>query len=287
MLEELAFTLGGDLGVARSHSDLEDLLRIAASVGLDSEDLQDDLERLLRQRIVLWCAGGIVRDMNFRERERLVVARLRALTGRPKTWTPSPFVVRELATLGAQLGNAGVGPRETMSTIDATTRRNLLNEQGNRCAVCGVPLSAGVVRDCPRFESGREPVFTPTLEHIVPFSLVGNKTAFEVLCAPCNSMKRDRLGWQEDGRVVAGNLPLASVQPGLMRRMIFWTLYRRRCCSVADCDNSASTGVLMVDSVTSPATFGALRVLCVDHSEVKSIWIHSGLMNADDSWDDE
>jgi len=275
MYEDLASLLKVQMGVEGSGDELSDLLALVPLVGLNSQEIQEDLIALVRQRIVLWCAGDVMRDMNFRERERGLAARLRSVTGSPAGWKPHTDLVRLLARLASRFGNAGVGPRDSMDTIDSTTRRELLTTQGSRCAVCGVALTTSVVRACKIFPSGVEPVFTATLEHIEPFSLVGNKTDFEVLCAPCNGIKRDRLAWHEDGRVVAGNLPLASIHRPLMTRMHFWTLYRGRRCDHRNCETTSRDALLFVEATTqSPGTFGALRVACIEHVASGTEWIH-------------
>jgi hypothetical protein len=121
-----------------------------------------------------------------------------------------------------------------------------------------------------------ESVAERSLEHVLPFMLFGNKTTYEVLCTYCNTCKKERMGWHEDGPVVSGNVPLFTVKREIARRVNFWTLYRRRRCDEKACAATSATSVLYADEKTvSPTSFGLVKVRCADHANHNSRWIHA------------
>ncbi len=230
---------------------------------------------MVAQRLVFLCVGGISREGNYRERQNAIKARLRSLTSSLIDFSPSEKLVDLLTRVSVGLSNAGVGPRESVSTIDSGELNALLTSQGHRCAVCGIPLSDAVVKHDRHFERGIELVGQKSLEHIYPFQLFGNRTPFEVLCLSCNGCKKERMGWHEDGPVVCGNAPLATLSPNFRRRIHFWTLYRNRKCAYESCSVSSAQSVLYVqESLTRDSTFGAMQVMCSEHAHLGSKWLH-------------
>src|SRR4051794_32509339 len=120
MYEAEAEALLAELGVSPSDSDIERLLEACTLLGQDGGQLRNDLASLLRQRVVMWAAGGVRREANYRERQAFVAQRLAALRG--TNWTPTQALVDRFAKLSSRIGQAGVGPRESITTIDARAR---------------------------------------------------------------------------------------------------------------------------------------------------------------------
>lgn len=276
MFTEDVFLLARECGACPDASRVEQLLFTAASLGLDEADLREDIERVLAQRLIFLCVGGVETGLSYRDRRRRISARLRRLLADTSGVSLSDRLVSRLTQIASRIAYAGNGPRESVATMDSSTLNELLREQGYRCAVCGIPVSESVRKTDAHFPGAVESVAERTLEHVQPFMLFGNKTTYEVLCTYCNACKKERMGWHEDGPVVAGNVPLFTVKRQIARRVRFWTLYRRRRCDEKTCSATSATSVMYADEKSvSPSSFGLFKVRCSNHANLNSRWIHA------------
>lgn len=276
MFTEDVFLLARECGAHPEASRIEQLFFTAARLGLDEADLREDIERVLVQRLLFLCVGGVETGLSYRDRRRRIAARVKRLLANNPGVALSEQLVSRLTQIASRIAYAGNGPRESVATIDSSTLSELLRQQGFRCAVCGIPLSESVRKTDTHFPGAVEGVAERSLEHVLPFMLFGNKTTYEVLCTYCNACKKERMGWHEDGPVVSGNVPLFTVKREIARRVRFWTLYRRRKCDDEACTATSATSVLYADEKTvSPTSFGHVRVRCADHANHNSVWIHA------------
>lgn len=268
--------LARDCGAQSTGSRLERLLHAAQSLGLNEHELLDDLERQVMQRVLFLCVGGVESGFSYRERKRRIADRIQRLLGGNPRVTVSDDVVSRLTKIACRVSFAGRGPRETVSSLDSVVLNDLLRMQGHRCAVCGIPLSENVRKEDSHFPMSVEIVGERTLEHVLPFMLFGNKTRFEVLCSYCNACKKERMGWHEDGPVVAGNVPLSALRPEVGRRVRFWTLYRTRRCNAEGCDVTSAQSVLYaMEKTVVPGAFGLMSVSCSGHASPSAKWLHA------------
>ena len=282
MFTEDVFLLARECGACPDASRFEQLLFTAVSLGLDEADLREDIERVLVQRLIFVCVGGVEPGLSYRDRRRRISARLKRLLADTSGVSLSDRLVNRLTQIAARIAYAGNGPRESVATIDSSTLNELLREQGYRCAVCGIPVSESVRKADAHFPGAVESVAERTLEHVQPFMLFGNKTTYEILCTNCNACKKERMGWHEDGPVITGNVPLFTVKRQIARRVRFWTLYRRRRCDEKPCAATSATSVMYADEKSvSPSSFGLLKVRCSDHANHDSRWIHAASGESD------
>jgi hypothetical protein len=270
-----------ELGGSGAEESYDRIVSVAEKLGICGHELRHDIVMLLYQRILFAAIPAAQRCTNFLERQRVIRAHLRDRVLRYGIDGLSNKLVETLAYVWAGLDDGGLGLRDSVSTYDTYALAEMLQRQGNRCAVCGVPVVENEALTDPHFEDGIEPVAAKALEHTLPFYLFGNKGAYEILCEGCNGCKHDRLGVQEDGKVVSGNCVLAAKEPRVRRRLHFWTLYRKRKCDTAGCDQSARTSVLYVDERNRrPDLFGALAAACKIHASAECRWLHHGYVSS-------
>ena len=268
--------LAQELGSGGATDWCEALIDVATKLGLSGQEVRQDIKTFLYQRILFAAIPSACGASNFVERKQCIQANLLALVGQHGISEISSTLVEMLAYVSAGLSDGGVGERDSATTFDAYAFAQLLESQGHRCAVCGVPLVENAAVADLHFVDGLERIARKTLEHILPFYLFGNNGSYEVLCEGCNTCKNDRLGVQEDGKVVAGNAVLAAKDVRVRRRLEFWTLHRARRCTVEGCTESSRTSVLYVDANRLPAVLGALRVVCRNHAGPTLRWLHHG-----------
>ena len=208
MISELCQALLRHLSVpSGSTGRVDDLLGAAEAIGLDRAKLVTQLESVLEERIALRLVTTPKAHTNFRQRRRAVHGRLRQLI-EPARLQGDMGEGAELVALVTKIQTAidmaADTRRQGIGDVEVGEVSGLLEGQGFRCAACGVPLRHSIRRRAEVF-AGTKSVLDETLEHRTPFYLVGNSTVFEVLCRPCNTLKNDRLGVQEDGLVLCGN----------------------------------------------------------------------------------
>lgn len=260
---------------------LEDLLQLADRVGIRRGALEADVRALIEERIVFWLVGKVRPRQNFLERQDVIRKRFDVLL-QSRLVNDEEFerMVDSIASLQAQISR-DIAPRRTgVGNVDTSTSIDLFQGQGYRCSVCGVPLRSSARHSSDRFPDGREPLRDGTIEHILPFYLVGNSTRFEYLCSDCNTLKLHRIGVHEDGFVVCGNTlnPKTSMQT--QKRSIFWTCYRYRHCFEPDCPETTRTSILFASrmSKTAPFMLGNVRLGCSLHAPAASHWLHDPAM---------
>lgn len=274
LLRHVSLQSGGSIGR------LEELLSAAAAIGIDRERLIEQLENVLEERIALRLLTPPRAHSNYGHRRRAVHRRLVKLID-PATLRRDLNEEEELVALVTKIQTAvdmaagtqrqGIGDIETGEVSD------LLEDQGFRCAACGVPLRHSIRRRTDLFSSGYEPVIGETLEHRTPFYLVGNSTAFEVLCRACNSLKNDKLGVQEEGLVLCGNTFRPRDRALVLRRVAFWSLNERPKCAYLNCHAGAQTSCMFLAPRLDSQPLGVdnLSHFCIEHAAIGSYWLHA------------
>lgn len=262
---------------------VEELLGAADALGLDRDRLVGQLENVLEERIALRLVTPPKSHANFRQRRRAVHRRLAELI-EPASLGSDLAEEAELVALVTKIQTAidmaADARRQGIGDVEVGEVSGLLEAQGFRCATCGVPLRHSIRRRTAVFASGYEPVLDETLEHRTPFYLVGNATAFEVLCRACNSLKNDRLGVQEDGLVLCGNTLRPRDRAQVLRRVAFWSLNERPCCAHSGCEAGARTSCMLLTprNAKHPLGIDNLTHFCIDHVPVgSSYWLHDEL----------
>jgi len=269
--------LVAELGDDNSEDWLSEILCVADRLGLSREELIGDIRSFLYQRILFAALPDDDGCTNFRDRQRIIRHHLLERMRPHGTTSLSDALLDVLAHVSAGMADGGSGVRDSVSSYDSYALAQLLTDQGQRCAVCGIPLVENTAVADPHFVGGVEVVGVKSLEHTLPFYLFGNRGAYEVLCLECNGCKRENLGWHEDGKVFAGNTAIAALDSRVQRRVMFWTLYRTRRCGVSECDRCSKSSTLYVEGDhRSRVMFGALRVVCRDHAMRTSRWLHDG-----------
>ena len=273
-LDEIVARLASSLG--RDQESVSDLLAMAEAVGLSGSKLQTDICLLLRQRIAFWLLGSDTPSQNFAQRKRLVDRRVRsALDAYGAQPEAIASLVATIALAQGRVQSATDARKLGINTLEESSLTQIFLRQNYRCAVCGVPLLGSVRKPCGAFRDGLEPLANAELEHVTPYYLFGNEGDYELLCAPCNSLKNDRLGVQEDGFVLAGNHIRRRDVDSIRRRVAFWTLYGARRCQQPDCSRAAGDSVLFVQpSVNRLFAYGTLAVRCSEHAAPSALYLH-------------
>lgn len=249
------------------------LLQAADAAGMNKTELEGDLADLITERLFFHLIGPVRPELTRRERSSMVRRRLLAL-GLDEDMADA--MVAPIVLAQGAIDQARGARRESIDSLEETRLAELLRTQSYRCRTCRVPLRDRVRQRTllPQFNtSGLEPVFIPTLDHVLPFYLVGNETPYVLLCRPCNSVKKDRLGRQEDGFVVAGNTARTHEDSAIQRRVAFWRLNASPECSV--CGSSGS--VLLLARRDRHERFVAenLRTVCAVCATAQDYWLHA------------
>jgi hypothetical protein len=263
---------------------VEVLLELAESFGLDKHDLEADVRAMIEERLALWLVGNVRVRQNYRDRQGSIRRRFAFLRER-RDLADDQFegLVSELASVQARIATARRQRRTGAGNLDETTSDDLFLDQSDRCAVCGVPLKPAARHSSARFSDGREPLGEGTLDHIVPFYLVGNETKFEYLCRACNVLKNDRLGVHEDGLVVSGNTLRPRDSKEVRKRSIFWTCYKHRRCFNEACEQTPVSTILYAScfDASIPFMLGNIRLSCEGHAPEYAVWIHDENLNVE------
>lgn len=260
-----------------------ELLGAADAIGLNRDKLVEQLENVLEERIALRLISPPKSYANFGQRRRSVRRRLVRLidpAGLRIDLAEDAELVALVTKIQTAVDMAADARRQGIGDVEAGEVSGLLQAQGFRCAACGVPLRHSIRRRTSVFASGYEPVLDETLEHRTPFYLVGNSTDYEVLCRPCNTLKNDRLGVQEDGLVLCGNTFRPHDHAQVLRRVAFWSLIERPDCAHPQCDAGARTSCMLLAPRVNLNPLGAdnLKHFCIDHAPVGlSYWLHDEL----------
>lgn len=284
MIAELCRVLMRHLSVqGGSIGRVEELLGAADAIGLDRDRLVEQLEHVLEERIALRLLTPPKTHSNFGQRRRTVHRRLVKLI-EPASLQIELVEEAELVALVTRIqtavDRATNARRQGIGDIEVGEVSGLLETQGFRCAACGVPLRHSIRRRTDVFPSGYEPVMKETLEHRTPFYLVGNSTAFEVLCRACNTLKNDKLGVQEDGLVLCGNTFRPRDRAQVLRRVAFWSLSERPSCASPGCEASAHSSCMLLAPRLAIHALGVdnLTHFCIDHAPVgQAYWLHEEL----------
>lgn len=257
---------------------LNGLLTAAHSVGIDTEALIGDLESVVRERLFMWLVSHVDDCFSYRERKSLIERRLLANDTHLASLSVEARteLVNAIASAQSRIAKARTEQKTGLRQIYLVESDALLNDQGYRCASCGVPLSHRIRRSCERFPSGVEPLESPVLDHVDPFYLGGNSGNYQLLCGRCNALKNDFAGVQEDGIVLSGNFLRNRLGEQTRRRMIFWTLNNGATCEEPMCANTAKDAMLWVAKTrhTLPFAYGNLKVFCTEHAPATAKCVH-------------
>lgn len=256
---------------------LQERLSVCSSFGMDRRALERDLADIVEQRLAMWLLGDVASGLNYIERSEVVARRLERLSmNNPMNAEAHRALIDVVTRCQALILSNERTAKEGKAAIAEPIFTSLLIRQDYRCAICGVPLSSRVVRPCDRFKDGQEPIFATELDHATPYYLGGNIGNGQLLCKPCNGLKNDRIGVQEDGFVISGNHVRRRGRRHIDRRMAFWALFRQPRCGVSQCETGASGSLLWLSRVSTeaPWVYGNLAILCTDHAQAGSIWIH-------------
>lgn len=251
---------------------LDALLQLASRLGLREAVLREELEKVVEERLAFHMVGQVRPSLNYRERQGLVKRRLEKLFG----GAVSDGLLEAVARLQTAIATSRVQSRLGMRSLEAGAANDLLFRQGFRCRVCGAPLRDAIRLPAPQFVDGIEPVHQESLEHQVPYYLVGNATEYEVQCLLCNMLKRDRIGVQEDGFVLCGNVHRPQDRERTRRRMAYWRLHANPACTAPGCMQSSGHSVLLMGPAAGgeELNYDTMSPLCLNHAPSGSYWLH-------------
>jgi hypothetical protein len=255
--------------------ELQSLVRLCGFFGIDEQALQKDIRELIAERLGMWLLGEPALCLNFLERREVIERRLLQISRRADRSNALQDLVDFLTKAQARVVAAVEMNKEGLASLSEPTVSSLLEQQGFRCDVCGVPLRSNVVRRTTWFDGGSEPVYAMDVDHTLPFYFGGNDF-LRILCKPCNIIKWDRFGVQEDGPVVCANHLRPRDRLPVRRRMAFWSLARKRTCAADNCDDSSKTSAMLVaaENSAAPATYGNVRPFCLAHAPRTAWWLH-------------
>lgn len=263
--------------------DIPELLELTAKIGLDRNSLEVEIIDFLEERILMWLIGPRQGSMNFSDRKRHVENRLKKLIGLDSlnSTDTEDDIVTVLARLHADIEYYSNKRKQGIGDIGEAVATYMLKSQNYRCAVCGIPLRDVAVTSCDFFKNGVEPIAKLSLDHIIPFYLMGDAGQYQILCVWCNSLKNDRIGVQEDGFVFTSNHLRERYRTDIKKRMAFWTIARSPKCEYNGCLNSSKTSILWVRQRNKLAawTYGNLAIECTEHASKQSWYLHSDNIN--------
>lgn len=280
MIEDLFDCLKRNILKAVSDKELDDLIELSRVFGVDVEQLSKDLAGLVKERLLMQLIGNVPMHLNFGERQHFVARRLRMLSGNTPHYQPNANLpeVLTLTEIQQAVASALSESRDGVGNLDERLALDIMQAQGYRCAVCGIPLRASVRKKSSRFADGLEPIAERFhLDHVVPYYFFGNEGGRRILCISCNSVKNDRIGVQEDGFVISGNHIRSRDGQAIRRRMMFWTLEHIKRCEYTPCNADTTNSILLVQARRPdvPFMYGNLEVRCDCHAIEQSVWIHS------------
>jgi hypothetical protein len=261
---------------------IHDAIETCRAFGLDVARIEHDLMAILEERLAMWLVGDVPSALNFMERAELLHARLHEIAPALSDETRTAYLVDALVECHAGILANLFTKKDRISTVPEPVLTNILIHQGYRCAVCGVPVAARAALPCARFRDGNEPVLKADLDHTIPYYLGGNQGNLRVLCKPCNVLKTDRLGVQEDALVVVGNHLRRRHRTSTLRRMSLWTLELSAGCSADACKSTARDSMLWVRRArtSGPWVVGNLVAECSAHATDDAKWIHDDYLDA-------
>ena len=133
---------------------LDALLAFAELVGMDHEGLCLSLMAVSAERITMWLVGVIDESLNYDERCDVVRQRLRHISGQALPCDQIDRLVNFVVDTQTKVTLASGDRKAGIGTISEVMADGLLEKQGHRCAVCGVPLRSRVRRKSSRFSDG-------------------------------------------------------------------------------------------------------------------------------------
>lgn len=275
-MNDVAIALTTLLG--SSHTSLSALLEAASKIGIDRAGIEKDLAHVVAERIFMALVGRrIDNTLTYRTRKKKILRLLTENGGRLQGYARESLagLADAIATSQVRIGEAWSERKEGINTISSSDQDKLLKRQGSRCKLCGIPLDASVrATDNRRFPGGVEPIAKPILDHAWPFYVGGNTRNLQLLCEPCNALKNDLIGVQEDGLVLSGNHLRPKGAPRRAKRVILWTLWAKSTCDM--CEATSRESILWVAAKERGLTraYGHLNVYCGLHAPEKASYIH-------------
>ncbi len=258
---------------------LDEMVETCAAFGMNPNALRDALSAVVAERLMMWLLGDVPTTLNFLERAELVRARLArvgSLDLENGGEREVSLLVDKLVESHAAIVANTLSRKEGIASIPEPVLSAILSRQGFRCATCGVPVRSSVAKASQRFAEGVEPVLEADLDHTLPYYIGGNLGNVRVLCKPCNILKSDRMGMQEDALVMVGNHLRPKKRSSIERRAALWALEEARGCGMVGCGVGASDSVLWVRRArpSAPWVVWNLVTECSTHADQASRWIH-------------
>lgn len=216
----------------RLQPELDDLIVVLADLTSRSTDeIRREIEEHVAWRTIFVLLGLLETAPNFDALEK------RAMTLLGRRISDSTDLIGSLATTLLEIEAAQLVPRTSIRDLTHTRRQALLEAQGYRCAVCGWDFSD------PTPETTNGSHRDPTLDHKIPIRLGGDgRLNLWILCNLCNSIKREYVHVGETGPVWIDN----HVYWGREKATAFWTMYRDRSCTEAECEDGPQRGRMRV-----------------------------------------
>jgi 5-methylcytosine-specific restriction endonuclease McrA len=235
---------------------LGDLLELLSELtGRSVDENMREIQEHVAARVFFLLLGDISDAPNF----EILSGRISRRLGIPASQITS--LVEALVQALLNTGASEVGRRRSVRDLPYTSRRELYERQGHRCAVCGWDFRG--VPGVDRTEAEAK----ATLDHVVSYRLGGDyMTNLSIVCGLCNSVKGASIHVGEHGRVWIGN----HVYWASERTAAFWTFLRDRRCRRPTCARDASTARLYAVRWENrgPWTLDNLITSCEEHRRV-------------------
>jgi len=212
----------------------------------------------VRIRFAMLLLPDLDDDLSYNGRCTVTIRYLSDLGLREDTDFDSEDVDQILQTATYLKEASRGGRKSSWSDLHYVDKHDLLEKQNRRCGLCGRPLEIG---GSPSSSA------LPTLDHIVPFALGGNrKDNLRLICKSCNSTKGMNLTFANSDRV-AMNYFIKYPTSGHPKEVVLWVLERDRSqCTEKDCPHTSKTSKLGVVKIYSRGReiYDNLRTVCED-----------------------
>jgi len=165
--------------------------------------------------------------------------------------------VDEIMRVISMIRAAERGQKKTgWSDLYYKDKKQILEQQGGRCGICGRVLVPGADASDPA---------RPEIDHIIPFALAGNvETNKRLICGRCNRVKGSNLTFANSD-VVALNYFVKRLGRAEGHETALWVLERDgNRCRRPDCQNTAATSFLTVEQISPLGRYiyDNLRAVC-------------------------
>lgn len=243
----------GVVEVLRVKPQFRDLLALLGEMtGRRIEESMREIQEHVAARIFFLLLGDISDAPNF----DIVSERIGRRLGMSASQSAS--LVEALVQALLSSGAAEIGRRRSVGDLPYGSRRQLYEQQGWRCSICGWDFRVAPTPDRTEAEA------KATLDHVIPYRLGGdNLRNLAIVCGLCNSVKGASIHVGENGRVWIGNHVYSQSERGAA----FWTFLRDRRCRRPACLRDATTTRLYAirHDDRGPWTVDNLTTSCAEH----------------------